>query len=178
MGPPVCREVKVGSEFVGLPKRANSDSSRPRRLDFASPPAFGRISSGGAASESSCLACCLRSGTASLTTNRPFETKMKRKLNSEDVPEAITPEVGEATVATDGKPTFASLSLDARILQAITREKFSEPTAVQAATVPLALSGKDILGATRNHATVIYLLTSVQLARKQARARLLRTFSR
>lgn len=72
---------------------------------------------------------------------------MKRKLNSEDVPEAVAPTNGE-TSSTVANATFASLNLDARLLQAITKEKFSEPTAVQAAAVPLALSGKDILGKT------------------------------
>lgn len=71
---------------------------------------------------------------------------MKRKLNSEDVPEAVAPEGGDEQAAPAAKATFASLNLDARILQAITKEKFTEPTAVQAATLPLALNGKDILG--------------------------------
>lgn len=72
---------------------------------------------------------------------------MKRKLNSDDVPEVVAPEVGETqTTTTSAKATFDSLNLDSRILQAITREKFTEPTPVQAATLPLALSGKDILG--------------------------------
>lgn len=72
---------------------------------------------------------------------------MKRKLNSDDVPEVVAPEAGEAqTTTTPAKATFDSLNLDSRILQAITREKFTEPTPVQAATLPLALSGKDILG--------------------------------
>jgi hypothetical protein len=71
---------------------------------------------------------------------------MKRKLNSDDVPEAVAAEGGEEQTATASKATFASLNLDARLLQAITKEKFTEPTAVQAEAVPLALSGKDILG--------------------------------
>ena len=71
---------------------------------------------------------------------------MKRKLNSEDVPEVVAPEGGETPVAIPAKATFDTLNLDARILQAITREKFTEPTPVQAATLPLALNGKDILG--------------------------------
>jgi hypothetical protein len=76
---------------------------------------------------------------------------MKRKLNSDDVPEVVAPEAGEAKSATPAKATFDSLNLDARILQAITREKFTEPTPVQAATLPLALSGKDILGTSGEH---------------------------
>jgi ATP-dependent RNA helicase DDX56/DBP9 len=73
-------------------------------------------------------------------------TAMKRKLNSEDVPEVVAPEGGETPAAAPAKATFDTLNLDARILQAITREKFTEPTPVQAATLPLALNGKDILG--------------------------------
>ena len=69
---------------------------------------------------------------------------MKRKLNGEDVPEAVSDEV--ATNATPSKPTFASLSLDARLLQAVSREKLSTPTPVQTKTIPLALDGKDVLG--------------------------------
>ncbi|KAM0718564.1 hypothetical protein Q7P37_005634 [Cladosporium fusiforme] len=85
---------------------------------------------------------------------------MKRKLNSEDVPEAVAPQEGEAQAATPAKATFADLNLDARILQAITREKFSEPTLVQAATVPLALNGKDILARSKTGSgkTLAYLL--------------------
>lgn len=71
---------------------------------------------------------------------------MKRKLNSDDVPEVVAPEAGETATSTPTKATFDSLNLDSRILQAITREKFTEPTPVQAATLPLALGGKDILG--------------------------------
>jgi len=71
---------------------------------------------------------------------------MKRKLNSEDVPEVVMAEGSEEQAATASKATFASLNLDARLLQAIAKEKFTEPTAVQAEAVPLALSGKDILG--------------------------------
>jgi ATP-dependent RNA helicase DDX56/DBP9 len=71
---------------------------------------------------------------------------MKRKLNSEDVPEVVMAGGSEDQAATASKATFASLNLDARLLQAITKEKFTEPTAVQAEAVPLALSGKDILG--------------------------------
>jgi hypothetical protein len=83
----------------------------------------------------------------SLTLISPAKHTMKRKLNSEDVPEVVMAEGSEEQAATaSSKATFASLNLDARLLQAITKEKFTEPTAVQAEAVPLALSGKDILG--------------------------------
>ena len=64
---------------------------------------------------------------------------MKRKLNENDVPEPASESKKAVT-------TFAELGLDARILQAITGEKFAKPTPVQSKAIPLALSGKDILG--------------------------------
>lgn len=67
---------------------------------------------------------------------------MKRKLNENDVPEPAS----EGKTAKSSVATFAELGLDARILQAITREKFAAPTPVQSKAIPLALSGKDILG--------------------------------
>jgi ATP-dependent RNA helicase DDX56/DBP9 len=70
---------------------------------------------------------------------------MKRKLNADDVPEAVAPSEA-ATVPATSKTSFASLNLDARLLQAIIFEKFVEPTSVQAEAIPLALSGKDVLG--------------------------------
>jgi hypothetical protein len=85
-----------------------------------------------------------------LTLISQAKSRMKRKLNSEDVPEVVMAEGGEEQAATATKATFASLNLDARLLQAITKEKFTEPTAVQAEAVPLALSGKDILGKSSN----------------------------
>ncbi|KAJ9625786.1 ATP-dependent DNA/RNA helicase [Taxawa tesnikishii (nom. ined.)] len=67
---------------------------------------------------------------------------MKRKLNEHDVPE----EVIETQYATGNAATsFSSLGLDPRLLQAVTRERFAAPTAVQARAIPVALSGKDIL---------------------------------
>ena len=115
----------------------------PRTL--ISPP--GRISS--SLRESSSPAGPCKQETLVPVLSYPYNRNnhtMKRKLNSEDVPEAVVAEGGEEQVATTSKATFASLNLDARLLQAITKEKFTEPTPVQAEAVPLALSGKDILG--------------------------------
>lgn len=68
---------------------------------------------------------------------------MKRKLNERDVPEEVT-----ETVATEkaSKPSFTDFGLDARLLQAITSQKFATPTSVQQQAIPLALAGKDVLG--------------------------------
>lgn len=70
--------------------------------------------------------------------------KMKRKLNSDDVPEAVPEEKEKPSEVT--KPTFSSFGLDARLLQAVTKEKFSVPTPVQTKAIPLALGGQDVLG--------------------------------
>lgn len=41
-------------------------------------------------------------------------------------------------------PSFASFELDARLLKAITKQ-FEKPTLVQAAAIPVALKGRDIV---------------------------------
>jgi len=71
---------------------------------------------------------------------------MKRKLNENDVPEEVEeePKKGHSKVPT----SFSDLGLDPRLLQAVTKEKFAVPTPVQAQAIPLALSGKDVLGNT------------------------------
>lgn len=70
----------------------------------------------------------------------------KRKLNEHDVPE----ESGAASTEQNSQ-SFDNLGLDARLLQGIVRQKFSQPTPVQAQAIPLALEGKDILGTTVAH---------------------------
>ena len=65
---------------------------------------------------------------------------MKRKLDENDVPSEVPLSKREAT------RSFEALNLDPRLLQAVTKEKYSEPTLVQAEAIPLALEGKDILG--------------------------------
>ena len=77
---------------------------------------------------------------------------MKRKLNDQDVPEATAEPTTTTTKIAEKQETattFGELGLDARLLQAITKEKFAAPTAVEARAIPLALSGKDILGKCR-----------------------------
>lgn len=63
---------------------------------------------------------------------------MNRKLDENGVPT-------EAQFW-DSAVTFDKLGLDSRLLQAITRQKFSIPTPIQARAIPLAFEGKDILG--------------------------------
>lgn len=65
---------------------------------------------------------------------------MKRKLNENDVPESFE----ERAEASDAG--FNSLGLDPRLLQAIAKQDFSAPTPIQLKAIPLALTGKNILG--------------------------------
>jgi len=92
---------------------------------------------------------------------------MKRKLNSHDVPEEtsrdtevdLAPQLQHlshdpqqprkpngAHSIPDSAVQFQSLGLDARLLQAVERKKWSSPTQVQAKAIPLALEGRDLLG--------------------------------
>lgn len=66
---------------------------------------------------------------------------MKRKLNDDDVPIGVSSEP-----SSNMEHNFVNLGLDARLLQAIMKQKFVKPTLVQSKAIPLALEGKDILG--------------------------------
>lgn len=65
----------------------------------------------------------------------------KRKLDENDIP---TKASGHDTQNNASK--FSDLKLDPRLLRAVSKEKFTKPTPVQAEAIPLALAGKDILG--------------------------------
>lgn len=90
---------------------------------------------------------------------------MKRKLDSDDIPTT------EAPVSQKAKAdAFESLRLDARLLQAVAREKFSQPTLVQARAIPEALAGKDILaraktGSGKTAAYALPILHSILLGK-------------
>uniref|UniRef100_A0A383WG42 RNA helicase n=1 Tax=Tetradesmus obliquus TaxID=3088 RepID=A0A383WG42_TETOB len=59
---------------------------------------------------------------------------------------------------------FQETGLDPRILRALAKQGFSQPTAVQAATIPAALEGKDIVARARTGSgkTLAYLLPALQ----------------
>ena len=65
---------------------------------------------------------------------------MKRKLDANDVPSPKPAEMEKPEV------DFENIGLDARLRQALVKEKFTKPTPVQAKAIPLALEGKDIFG--------------------------------
>jgi ATP-dependent RNA helicase DDX56/DBP9 len=71
----------------------------------------------------------------------------KRKLDENDMPASI--EVSSKATQNNSSSNFQDLKLDPRLLRAITKEKFTKPTPVQAEAIPLALAGKDILGLAR-----------------------------
>ncbi|OQN98512.1 hypothetical protein B0A48_15773 [Cryoendolithus antarcticus] len=104
---------------------------------------------------------------------------MKRKLNADDVPEPVDTGAGHTPPATN--TGFASLGLDARVLQAIAKEKLTEPTPVQVQAIPLAIAGKDILARAKTGSgkTLAYLLPIIHsiLRRKAFSARPAKTVS-
>ena len=57
---------------------------------------------------------------------------------------STVPSAGEAPVT--GAPTFASLGLPAALVNALSRRGVVEPFPIQAATMPDALAGRDVLG--------------------------------
>ncbi|KAK7536772.1 ATP-dependent RNA helicase dbp9 [Phyllosticta citribraziliensis] len=83
----------------------------------------------------------------------------KRKLNENDVPEEA-----DAVAVEQNSQSFDNLGLDARLLQGIVRQKFSQPTPVQAKAIPLALEGKDILARSKTGSgkTAAYVLPILQ----------------
>lgn len=81
---------------------------------------------------------------------------MKRKLDKNDQP---TVEVVPTT-----RSTFTSFGLDARLLQAISKERYTKPTPVQSQAIPLILEGKDILAESKTGSgkTAAYVLPILQ----------------
>ncbi|KAI9742638.1 MAG: ATP-dependent DNA/RNA helicase [Claussenomyces sp. TS43310] len=80
---------------------------------------------------------------------------MKRKLDSNDVPVAIS-----ETNAEPKENSFTSLGLDSRVLQGIAKQNFEKPTPVQVKAIPLAIQGRDILARAKTGTgkTAAYLL--------------------
>ncbi|TGC82316.1 ATP-dependent RNA helicase SrmB, partial [Salmonella enterica subsp. enterica serovar Wilhelmsburg] len=60
--------------------------------------------------------------------------------------------------------TFSELELDESLLDALQDKGFTRPTAIQAAAIPPALDGRDVLGSapTGTGKTAAYLLPAVQ----------------
>ncbi|KAE9367923.1 DEAD-domain-containing protein [Stipitochalara longipes BDJ] len=89
---------------------------------------------------------------------------MKRKLDANDVPVPAEEVEGQKE-----ENTFASLRLETRLLQGITKQNFRTPTPVQSKAIPLALEGRDILARAKTGSgkTAAYLLPILHSILKQ-----------
>jgi ATP-dependent RNA helicase DDX56/DBP9 len=90
---------------------------------------------------------------------------MKRKLDENDQPTV------EVAATTPPKSSFESFGLDARLLQAISKAKYTKPTPVQSQAIPLVLEGKDVLAKSKTGSgkTAAYVLPILQsVLRKKA----------
>jgi len=130
-------------------------------------------------SSSQCL-----SRSMPLLTTRPNQnitsitTAMKRKLDDHDVPAPVAEEEKAEKAEKAEKQvkdkSFTGLGLDARLLQAIAKQNFTEPTLVQRKAIPLAIQGKDILARAKTGSgkTAAYLLPILHsiLKRKEVRS--------
>jgi ATP-dependent RNA helicase DDX56/DBP9 len=85
---------------------------------------------------------------------------MKRKLDENDAPTVEIPK----HIPSPRSPSFESLNLDPRLLQAVSKANFASPTHVQAQAIPLALEGKDVLAQSKTGSgkTAAYVLPTVQ----------------
>ncbi|KAL8708495.1 MAG: hypothetical protein Q9220_006653 [cf. Caloplaca sp. 1 TL-2023] len=90
---------------------------------------------------------------------------MKRKLSDSSVP---IPEASSHKTST--APTFSSLGLDARLLQALVKEGFRAPTLVQSKVIPPTLEGKNVLvrAKTGSGKTAAYLLPILESILRQS----------
>ena len=84
---------------------------------------------------------------------------MKRKLDQDDIPDSV--QQSEQPQFTEN---FESMRLDSRLIQAITKEGFSKPTAIQSRAVPVALQGSDVVARAKTGTgkTAAYLLPILQ----------------
>ncbi|KAH9900561.1 DEAD-domain-containing protein [Xylariomycetidae sp. FL2044] len=93
---------------------------------------------------------------------------MKRKLDENDQPVPSTvPETSQddkkSNIAAP-ETSFADLGLDPRLLQAVARQSYKKPTAIQAKAIPLILDGSDVLAKSKTGSgkTAAYLLPILQ----------------
>ena len=71
---------------------------------------------------------------------------MKRKLDQNGIPSPGKGAQGDnEPEAAEKESSFAEFGLDPRLVQAIAKENFLQPTVVQQKAIPLALEGKDVL---------------------------------
>ena len=89
---------------------------------------------------------------------------MKRKLDAKGAPTVEVPSIADAPSTNASKSTFDSFNLDPRLLQALAKSGYSEPTAVQTRVIPLAQEGKNVLAKSKTGSgkTAAYVLPCIQ----------------
>ncbi|ETN39392.1 uncharacterized protein HMPREF1541_05615 [Cyphellophora europaea CBS 101466] len=87
---------------------------------------------------------------------------MKRKLDENDVPNVEVSNGKPST--TTSTVTFESFNLDSRLLQAVSKAHFTQPTPIQLQAIPLALQGKDVLAQSKTGSgkTATYVIPILQ----------------
>lgn len=138
-------------------RRGIEDAVNFKRLEHCAETIYSRLERNGTRSEDPCRSIeildCNQNFQEQTSSNIANNTslKMKRKLNANDVPEPAA------------NNTFSTLGLDARLLQAVSKQKFTTPTPVQSRTIPIALLGQDVLARAKTGSgkTLAYLLPTI-----------------
>ncbi|MBP2338450.1 superfamily II DNA/RNA helicase [Saccharothrix coeruleofusca] len=78
-------------------------------------------------------------------SRRPGQGNTRRPLTAEAVPTTV-PDHVESTVPEGPLPSFSELGLSEELVRALTSAGIAEPFPIQAATLPDALAGRDVLG--------------------------------
>ena len=79
------------------------------------------------------------------TENTPNEPAphLSAELKFEHTPPALVPNVGEIF---DAQKTFADLGLRSSVVKGVDAAGFKHPTSIQSTLIPMALTGKDVIG--------------------------------
>ncbi len=94
-----------------------------------------------------------------------MEEEDEQTLDSLEDPEENKEASPQITPSLDNGKTWEDFGLDERLLRAIQDQKWTSPTLVQSAAIPLALAGKDILAQARTGSgkTASYCIPIIQL---------------
>lgn len=82
-------------------------------------------------------------------TNAPAADEAVESQPATETSPEVAQSEASAETSKSASPLFSDLGLDARILEALTKMGFKEPTAIQGAAMPPLLEGKDVIGRAR-----------------------------